>query len=93
MAHGLVCYRSFCSVCILTWAEKDSRCPACRGRFSIVTEKLLERTQPAIDCSNKEEMKHSKQMRGEVITIHHIPERNQVRSLYTGITTVSSIST
>ena len=73
-------YRSFCSVCILKWAEKDSRCPACRGRFRTVTEKLLERTQTAIDCSNEEEMKHSKQMLGKVINIHDIPERNQVRA-------------
>ena len=73
----------------MKWAEKDSRCPACRGRFRIVTEKLLERTQPANDCSNKEEMKHSKQMLGKVITIHHIPERNQVRAQHRDNTTLS----
>ena len=74
-----MCGYSFCSKCILRWAEKDSRCPACRGRFRSVTEKLLDREQPALGCTNDEEMKHSKQMLGKVIKVHDIPERNQVR--------------
>ena len=55
-------------------------------------KKLLERIQPAVDCSNKEEMKHSKQMLGKVVTIHHIPERNQVRAQCRDITTLSDLS-
>ncbi len=69
---------SFCSECILRWAEKDSRCPACRGRFRSVTEKVLEKAQSSLDCTNEDEMKHSKQMLGKVIKVHDIPERNQV---------------
>ena len=73
-----MCECSFCSKCILKWAEKDSRCPACRGRFRSVTEKMLDREQPGLGCTDDEEMKHSKQMLGKAIKIHDIPERNQV---------------
>lgn len=30
------CDHYFCYVCIMEWARIESRCPACKGRFSVV---------------------------------------------------------
>lgn len=38
-ARGVLdcCEHVFCAACILSWAEKENKCPVCRARFTTVT--------------------------------------------------------
>ncbi|KIZ07729.1 Alternative oxidase 4 [Monoraphidium neglectum] len=66
------CDHRFCPPCITRWAETDTHCPACRVRFRVITRKQLRLHG---ECPSQGKLP------GEVLSVVHVEERNQVVGL------------